>query len=394
MASNLAVAAAYQESLSELLFWALVTSEPSVEPPKVKETPNYTNFLKEEEPQFFTAEKHGENPIRYTDPSGLNGDDDEDKGYNYPNESEYHNPNSPLVYGADFESGGPESEGIQAPTGDTDKSATSPVTGPKSVAPTDVASKPITNPTPPANNPRIPQTGALGGSGGPPKGYLPAGYAGINPPTNLVPVTQSPGPRSASDGKEPEGSSYVNDGIGVVRQGHSYSDDDPIDRFFFGVAKAAYDSIAFPVARARGENYAYSFDGRLIDDSASNKGAMAAGLVSLLSVLAEGEVAAVKGGTLAAGKGLTTAEQLAQRGVTGFTSHGLERAAVERGFTEERILQVLSEGKPVTATGKYGTPQIRYTLGQNTVVVETAGRNANKVVTVFSPGEGGVWINP
>jgi RHS repeat-associated protein len=91
--------------------------------------------------------------------------------------------------------------------------------------------------------------------------------------------------------------------------------------------------------------------------------------------------------------GLSLAEQA---GMIQFTTHGAKQAA-ERGFTPERIARVMMEGKPVEAAGRYG-PQIRYTLGENTVVVAKEGANANKVVTTYSPqtvnGIKGHWVEP
>ena len=91
--------------------------------------------------------------------------------------------------------------------------------------------------------------------------------------------------------------------------------------------------------------------------------------------------------------GLTFAEQAV---MVKYTTHAAERAA-ERGFTPERIARVMLEGKPVEAAGRYG-PQIRYTLGENTVVVAKEGANANKVVTTFNPhttnGVKGHWTEP
>ena len=75
---------------------------------------------------------------------------------------------------------------------------------------------------------------------------------------------------------------------------------------------------------------------------------------------------------------------LASKGVKGFTNHGAQRAAIERGFTNQAILKIVKNGNVVKATGKYGTPQLRYTLGNNTVVVELSGRNAGKIITTFS----------
>jgi len=77
--------------------------------------------------------------------------------------------------------------------------------------------------------------------------------------------------------------------------------------------------------------------------------------------------------------GLSYAEQ---SGMIQFTAHGAKQAA-ERGFTPERIARVMLEGNPVEATGRFGA-QIRYTLGENTVVIAKEGANANKVITTYS----------
>ena len=91
--------------------------------------------------------------------------------------------------------------------------------------------------------------------------------------------------------------------------------------------------------------------------------------------------------------GFTLAEQA---GMIQFTAHGAERAA-ERGFTPERIARVMLEGKSVTTSGRYGA-QIRYTLGENSVVVAKEGTNANKIITTFNSnttnGVKGYWTEP
>lgn len=70
------------------------------------------------------------------------------------------------------------------------------------------------------------------------------------------------------------------------------------------------------------------------------------------------------------------------------TEHGVQRAA-GRGITNEQIQEAISSaetsGNITTQTGKYGTPQKVY-KGTNgvTVVIETTGRNAGKVITTWS----------
>jgi hypothetical protein len=76
--------------------------------------------------------------------------------------------------------------------------------------------------------------------------------------------------------------------------------------------------------------------------------------------------------------------QLGSKGITGFTTHGTSRAAIERGFTNQSILKIVKGGKVIKQTGKYGTKQLKYTLGYNSVVVELSGQNAGKIITTFS----------
>ena len=87
---------------------------------------------------------------------------------------------------------------------------------------------------------------------------------------------------------------------------------------------------------------------------------------------------------------------MSSRGITGFTTHGTQRASGERGFNLSRILRVVSDGNVTQATGRYGTIQNRFSLGRNTVVVETEGRNAGKIITTFSDdaANGGYWVSP
>jgi hypothetical protein len=69
----------------------------------------------------------------------------------------------------------------------------------------------------------------------------------------------------------------------------------------------------------------------------------------------------------------------------GNTVHGGERAA-ERGFTQAQIDEAKKTaeetGNVTTQIGKYGTPQKIYN-GTNglTVIEETQGRNAGKIIT-------------
>lgn len=65
----------------------------------------------------------------------------------------------------------------------------------------------------------------------------------------------------------------------------------------------------------------------------------------------------------------------------GFTAHGVNQA-ITRGISSPTILNTIRMGNATLATGRYGA-QIRYVYEGTTVVVQTAGRNAGKVVTVF-----------
>lgn len=69
------------------------------------------------------------------------------------------------------------------------------------------------------------------------------------------------------------------------------------------------------------------------------------------------------------------------------TEHGAIRTAQRRISSNEiddAIRSATNTGRVSTVTGKYGTPQIHYT-GSNgiTVVVETSGRNAGKIITLW-----------
>ena len=63
---------------------------------------------------------------------------------------------------------------------------------------------------------------------------------------------------------------------------------------------------------------------------------------------------------------------------TCFSEHASHQA-ITRGFRTPDILEILREGKAITATGRYG-PQIRYILGDNIVVVNAKG----EIITLFS----------
>ncbi len=66
------------------------------------------------------------------------------------------------------------------------------------------------------------------------------------------------------------------------------------------------------------------------------------------------------------------------RTITGMTEELPIRAA-ERGFAPEDIIKIVDKGNMTEAMGRYG-PQIRYTLGNNTVVVDRFGT----IITCFS----------
>lgn len=68
--------------------------------------------------------------------------------------------------------------------------------------------------------------------------------------------------------------------------------------------------------------------------------------------------------------------------------HGIERAEgrnISKESIENAIQTAKEKGNVTTQTGKYGTPQNVY-RGDNgiTAIVETSGRNAGKVITVWS----------
>lgn len=70
-----------------------------------------------------------------------------------------------------------------------------------------------------------------------------------------------------------------------------------------------------------------------------------------------------------------------------FTEHGAVRAAQRKisvGEAQEAIRTAKETGNVTRKIGKYGTPQLHY-KGQNgvTVIVETTGRNAGKIITFW-----------
>jgi transcriptional/translational regulatory protein YebC/TACO1 len=70
-----------------------------------------------------------------------------------------------------------------------------------------------------------------------------------------------------------------------------------------------------------------------------------------------------------------------------FTSHAGERA-LERGISTDDVQQALQSAKEtgnvISQPGKYGTVQDKY-IGKNgvTVIIETVGRNAGKIITLW-----------
>lgn len=69
------------------------------------------------------------------------------------------------------------------------------------------------------------------------------------------------------------------------------------------------------------------------------------------------------------------------------TDHGILRSQqrkISAAEEQEAIRSATADGNIITKTGKYGTPQLHY-RGSNgiTVIVETSGRNAGKVITLY-----------
>lgn len=71
--------------------------------------------------------------------------------------------------------------------------------------------------------------------------------------------------------------------------------------------------------------------------------------------------------------------------IKGFTQHAAAESAITRGFKTADILKIAREGTQEVI--RNGT-QIRYTLQGNSIVVQQTGRNAGKVVTVYSNAPG------
>lgn len=71
----------------------------------------------------------------------------------------------------------------------------------------------------------------------------------------------------------------------------------------------------------------------------------------------------------------------------GFMPHAINQA-ITRGFKTKDIVNIMQKGTSTLKKGRYETYQIHYMLNGNTVVVETTGRNAGKVISVFSNNPG------
>ncbi len=78
----------------------------------------------------------------------------------------------------------------------------------------------------------------------------------------------------------------------------------------------------------------------------------------------------------------TSGLQASENVIKSISSHATNQA-ITRGFNSADILKIVKEGTPLEALGRYGS-QIRYTLGNNTVVVNAQG----KVITLFSKVSG------
>jgi hypothetical protein len=87
-----------------------------------------------------------------------------------------------------------------------------------------------------------------------------------------------------------------------------------------------------------------------------------------------------------AGGQAATAGKLGRRVFRGFTKHGVDQA-ITRAFMIRDVMRIIREGKAVPQVGRYSMNTV-YTLGENTVVIAETGRNANKVISVFSTASG------
>ena len=103
-------------------------------------------------------------------------------------------------------------------------------------------------------------------------------------------------------------------------------------------------------------------------------------------------------GLFSLGKSLLslTGKSIAKKTAIEVTEHGAARVA-ERGFTQERMAEIISKGVSEISPSRYGT-QTKYILGKNTVVLVNEGINKGKVITAFSSetvnGIKGYWVKP
>lgn len=103
-------------------------------------------------------------------------------------------------------------------------------------------------------------------------------------------------------------------------------------------------------------------------------------------------------GLFSLGKSLLslTGKSIAKKTAIEVTEHGAARVA-ERGFTQERMAEIISKGVSEISPSRYGT-QTKYILGKNTVVFANDGINKGKVITAFSSetvnGIKGYWVKP
>ncbi len=102
-------------------------------------------------------------------------------------------------------------------------------------------------------------------------------------------------------------------------------------------------------------------------------------MLMLASGVPEAESADVIEAGAEAGTAADSATDLTSHAAGRMTERGISRAEVDEAMSSAK-----ESGDVTTRLGKYGNPQRVY-KGTNgvTVVVETAGRNAGKVVTVW-----------
>jgi transcriptional/translational regulatory protein YebC/TACO1 len=100
----------------------------------------------------------------------------------------------------------------------------------------------------------------------------------------------------------------------------------------------------------------------------------------LITIVGLGAVAAARSALRSIVKSKNEEESV----FSGSTEHASTRSK-ERDISQEQIDSAIKNGTVSTKIGKYGTRQVHFE-GSNgvTVVVETEGRNAGKVITVWS----------